>query len=94
VLERSLRFFKLQLGEKVDVVSTSRLKACHAQPDAAVAVPPRRGRPPILRRPEDPPRPPKQRQKVRLHMQPQIIRLTPPSRPVRDRRPPDRYAAS
>jgi hypothetical protein len=94
VLERSLRFFKLQLGDKSDVVSTSRLKACHAQPDVTAAVPPRRGRPPILRRPEDPPMPPKRRQKVRIRMQPEFIQPTPSGRPVRDRRPPDRFAAS
>jgi hypothetical protein len=82
------------LGDKTDVVSTSRLKACHTEPDAAAAVPPRRGRPPILRRPADPPPPPKPRRKVRLRMQPEIIRLPPPDRPARDRRPPERYSAS
>ena len=45
VLERSLRFFKLQLGGKTDVISTLRLKACHTPPDVTAAVPPRRGRP-------------------------------------------------
>jgi hypothetical protein len=78
----------------VDVVSTGRLKPCHAQPDVTAAVPPRRGRPPILRRPEDPPKSPKRRQKVRLRMQPEVIRLPPSGRPVRDRRPPDRFSAS
>jgi hypothetical protein len=82
------------MGEKTDVVSTSRLKACHAQPDTVVAVPPRRGRPPILRRPEDPPPPPKRRQKVRLRMQPEIIPLPPSGRPVCDRRRPDRFSPS
>jgi len=94
VLERSLRFFYLQLGDRTDVVSTSHLTACHAQTDAASAVPPRRGRPPILRRPRDPAAPPARRHKVRLRMQPEVIRLPPPDRPARDRRPPDRYAAS
>jgi len=46
VLERSLHFFKLQIGLRTDTVSTSRLKACHTPPDAVAAVPPRRGRPP------------------------------------------------
>ena len=94
VLERSLRFFKLQIGDKTDVVSTSRLKACQAPPDTPAAVPPRRGRPPILRRPEDPPAPPKPRQKVRLRMQPEVIQLPPSGRPVRDRRRPDRFSPS
>ena len=94
VLERSLRFFKLQLGNKTDVVSTSRLKACQAQPDTAAAVPPRRGRPPILRRPDAPPPLPKRRQKVRLSMRPEIIRLPALDRPVRDRRRPDRFSPS
>jgi len=38
VHERSLRFFKLQMGDKTDVVSTSRLKSCQAPPDAAAAL--------------------------------------------------------
>jgi hypothetical protein len=47
VLERSLRFFKLQIGNKVDTVSTLRLKPCKSPPDVEVAQPPRRGRPPV-----------------------------------------------
>jgi hypothetical protein len=47
VLERSLHFFKLQIGEKTDTVSSHRLKACHIPDDTAVAVTPRRGRPPL-----------------------------------------------
>jgi hypothetical protein len=43
VVERSLHFFKLQIGTQVETVSTHRLKPCHA-PQAAD--PPRRGRPP------------------------------------------------
>jgi hypothetical protein len=46
VLERSLRFFKLQMGQRTDNVSTLRLKARRSPPDVAVAEPPRRGRPP------------------------------------------------
>jgi cleavage and polyadenylation specificity factor subunit 1 len=46
VLERSLRFFKLQIGERTDTVSTHRLKVCHAPPEVQAAPPPRRGRPP------------------------------------------------
>jgi hypothetical protein len=57
VLERSLRSFKLQIGNKTDNVSTLRLKACHSPPDMEAAIPPRRGRPPNPR-PPDPPVPP------------------------------------
>jgi hypothetical protein len=47
VSERSLRFSKLQVGQRTDTVSTLRLKACRSPPDVpvAVTVPPRRGRP-------------------------------------------------
>jgi hypothetical protein len=45
VLERSLHFFKLQVGDKVDTVSCHRLKACHTPDDTTVAVPPKRCRP-------------------------------------------------
>jgi len=45
VLERSLHFFKIQLGTRTDTVSTHRLKACHAPFDAEAALPPARGRP-------------------------------------------------
>jgi len=44
VLERSLHFFKLQMGTRTDTVSTHRLKACHAPADAEAALPPARGR--------------------------------------------------
>jgi hypothetical protein len=56
VLERSLHFFKLQVGSRTDTVSCHRLKACHTPDNTAVAVPPRRGRPP-LSTPADPPPP-------------------------------------
>ena len=46
VLERSLHFFKLQVGSRVDTVSTHRLKPCHTPEDTQAAEPPRRGRPP------------------------------------------------
>jgi len=45
VLERSLHFFKLQMGARTDTVSTHRLKPCHAPLGMEAAVPPRRGRP-------------------------------------------------
>jgi hypothetical protein len=44
VLERSLRFFKNQVGTRQDTVSTLRLKPCRSPSDAQPAVPPRRGR--------------------------------------------------
>jgi hypothetical protein len=44
-LERSLHFFKIQLGTRTDTVSTHRLKACHAPFGAEAALPPARGRP-------------------------------------------------
>ena len=46
VLERSLRFFRLQVGTRQDTVSTLRLKPCRSPPDVQPAVPLRRGRPP------------------------------------------------
>ncbi len=45
VLERSLRFFKIQVGTRQDTVSTLRLKPCRSPPDAQPAAPPHRGRP-------------------------------------------------
>jgi len=93
VLERSLRSFKLQIGTKSDVVSTSRLKACLAPPETAAAEPPRRGRPPILRREPKPVETRQRKHRVRLHLKPQVIQLPPSSgRPVRDRRRPDRFS--
>jgi hypothetical protein len=46
VLERLLHFFKLQVGSRIETVSTHRLKPCHTPEDAQAAEPPRRGRPP------------------------------------------------
>ena len=95
VLERSLRTFKLQIGNKTDVVSTNRLKACHAPSDAAAAEPPRRGRPPILR-PATAATKPSSPRRVRLCLEPVVYDPPPPTsdRPVRHRRPPDRFSAS
>ena len=45
VLRRSAQFFKIRIGTREETVSTSRLKPC-SDPDAAVAQPRRRGRPP------------------------------------------------
>ncbi len=47
VLERSLHFFKLQVGSRIDTVSTHRLKPCHTPEETQAAEPPRRGLPPI-----------------------------------------------
>src|SRR5450830_485225 len=46
VLRRSLRVFELQVGNRVEKVSTLLLKPAYADPNADVALPPRRGRPP------------------------------------------------
>jgi hypothetical protein len=45
VVRRSLHSFQLQIGSRLEEVSTHRLKVCRAPPDTAKAVPPRRGRP-------------------------------------------------
>ena len=45
VLSRSLRFFKIQLGDRQETVSTSRLKAAVTQAGTGAASPPKRGRP-------------------------------------------------
>jgi len=55
VLERSNHFFRLQIGERTDNVSTLRLKAANTPADTVPAVPPRRGCPPTLPPPLDPP---------------------------------------
>jgi len=46
VLERSLHFFKVQIGTRAETISTHRLKPCHTPEDVQAAEPPRRGRPP------------------------------------------------
>jgi hypothetical protein len=46
VVERSLHFFKVQIGTRTEIISTHRLKPCHTPEDAQAAEPPRRGRPP------------------------------------------------
>ena len=55
VLERSLHAFKLQMGSRVDTVSTHRLKACHAPEGTVAASPPKRGRPAAPAQPLLPP---------------------------------------
>jgi hypothetical protein len=51
VVERSLHFFKLQMGSRVEVVSTHRLKPCHAPQEVQAAEQPRRGGPPNAAKP-------------------------------------------
>ncbi len=51
VLERSLHFFKLQVGSRIETVSTHHLKPCHTPEDAQATEPPRRGRPPNAAKP-------------------------------------------
>jgi transposase InsO family protein len=45
VLRRSLHTFQLQIGTRIEEISTHRLKVCRTPPDTAAAIPPRRGRP-------------------------------------------------
>jgi hypothetical protein len=47
VLRRSLHTFQVQVGNRLETISTHRLKTCVSSPDMAAAVPPRRGRPPL-----------------------------------------------
>jgi hypothetical protein len=49
VLRRSLHTFQIQVGNRIETISTHRLKSCVSPPDMAAAVPPRRGRPPLPR---------------------------------------------
>jgi hypothetical protein len=51
VLERSLHFFKVRIGSRIETISTHRLKHCHTPQDVQAAEPPRRGRPPNAAKP-------------------------------------------
>jgi transposase InsO family protein len=79
VLERSLRFFKIKIGDRVDTVSTLRLKAAYVPASAVPASPPRRGRPPKLT---------VTAKKVSFSERPVVIH----DRPKRICRPPDRLS--
>ena len=84
VLERSLHFFKLQIGTRQDSVSTHRLKPCHAPANAQAAEPPRRGRPPGPAKtvpPPDPPQAPKRRRQVSFAC-PAVSSVSPPPSPL------------
>jgi hypothetical protein len=109
VLERSLRFFKLQIGDRVDTVSTLRLKACTSPSDVPVAQPPRRGRPPAAAAERaapvsTPPQRAQRRRRVTFRCpvvtpppsppSPPAQRLHPSGRPARTAGPPRRYLVS
>jgi hypothetical protein len=79
VLERSLRFFKIKIGDRVDTVSTLRLKAAYVPASAVPASPPRRGRPPKVT---------VTAKKVSFSERPVVIH----DRPKRICRPPDRLS--
>jgi hypothetical protein len=51
VLERSLHFFKVRIGSRIETISTHRLKPCHTPQDVQAAKPPCRGRPPNAAKP-------------------------------------------
>jgi len=96
VLERSLHFFKLQVGSRIETVSTHRLKPCHTPEDAQAAEPPRRGRPPnaaehpkVVRHTLSASRQPKIRRRVSF-ANPVASFVPPPPRPPPA--PPDRAA--
>ncbi len=48
VLRRATHTFQVQVGTRTETISTHRLKACISSSETAAAVPPRRGRPPLL----------------------------------------------
>jgi hypothetical protein len=62
VLERSLSFFKIQVGTRQETVSTLCLKPCRSLPDAQPAIPPRMD-PAAATMPADVPRPPAARRR-------------------------------
>jgi hypothetical protein len=105
VLERSLRFFKIQVGSRQASVSTLRLKPCRSPPDAQPAAPPRRGRPSTVPAaatvPADVPRPPVARRRRVTFRCPVVVAppelplppplLHPSGRPARRVGPPQRF---
>ena len=86
VLKRSLRTFRLQIGNKQDTVSTSRLKAALTAPGVQPAQPRRRGRP--RKTPAPAPGPIR---RVRFQLPPVTARV---GRPQRRARPPDFFVPS
>jgi hypothetical protein len=102
VLESSPHTFRLQLGDKTDVVATACLKAAILPPDAAAAEPRRRGRPargPALL-PAAPSVPARSAIRRALLDPPKrvtfatTVDVAPDGRPQRLRRPPDRFSVS
>jgi hypothetical protein len=95
VLERSTSFFKLQIGDKVDIVATARLKAAELPAADLPAAPRRRGRPPL--RPQPPAPAPTAR--VRRHRRvtfalPPAVPALSSGHPVRHHRLPDHLSLS
>ena len=76
MLERQSKFFRLQIGDKVDVVSVDRLKPVISDSTIIPARPPARGRP--ILRPQSPKTdtsvsaPPRVVRKVRFQVQPAV----------------------
>ncbi len=83
VLERSLHFFKVQVGARAEVISTHCLKPCHTPEDAQAAEPPRRGRPPSAAKP-----PTVVRHSLSASRQPKSLRRVSFADPVASSRPP------
>jgi hypothetical protein len=75
VVQRSLRHFWLQIGDKQDNISTSRLKPCSSS--TPTASPPRRGRPRLPVADPPPPPPQRSRKRVRFNLAPQPPTLEP-----------------
>jgi hypothetical protein len=102
VLERSPHTFRLQLGDKTDVVATARLKAAILPLDATAAEPRRRGRPAHGR--SLLPAAPSVPARSSIHRAPSgppkrvtfatAFDVAPEGRPQRLRRPPDRFSVS
>jgi hypothetical protein len=100
VLERSPHTFRLQLGNKTDVVATACLKAAILPPDAIAAEPRRRGRP--ARDPALLPAAPSVPAHSAIRRAPSgppkrvtfatAVDVAPEGRPQRLRRPPDRFS--
>ena len=87
VVQRSARFFTLQLGAQTDTVSVHRLKPATLAAGSQAAEPPKRGRPRLTTAAQVPKR-------VRFLLPPPApAEDFPPTsdRPRRDRRPPERF---
>ena len=96
VLEQQDKFFILQLGSRLDIVSVDRLKPAFSEDPISAALPPVPGRPalsPALRAPNSLPSPPSAavparnsvRKGVRFNLLPPVPAWRNPRRTVRDR---------